>query len=174
MTISPDAVKIHLLADHAHLIPAVGRMRWQEWGKAPEPEDPSWWVEVTARESGRDGLPITWVAIDERGEALGAVGLAEYDIEERRDRSPWLIGMVVRASRRDMGIGGLLVAQLEVWAAAHGYEQLWVATGPAARFYEKYGWTHVEMFECTSGEVTTVLTRLLDRRSRTSALCSGR
>ncbi|MBI2761119.1 MAG: GNAT family N-acetyltransferase, partial [Chloroflexi bacterium] len=123
MTTSPGPVTVQFLADHEQLIAAVGEMRWQEWGHPPEPEDLAWWVDVTAREAGRDRLPVTWVAFDDRGDALGAVGLAEYDIEERRDRSPWLVGMIVRADRREQGIGGRLVAQLEAWAGSQGYEQ---------------------------------------------------
>jgi hypothetical protein len=42
---------------------------------------------------------MTWVASDQSG-ALGAVGLGLFDIEERRDRSPWLLGMIVRPDRR--------------------------------------------------------------------------
>ena len=162
MATSPRPVTVQILADHEHLIVDVGQMRWQEWGHPPEPEDQAWWVDVTAHEAGRDSLPVTWVAFDKRGDALGAVGLAEYDIEERRDRSPWLIGMIVRADRRGTGIGGLLVAQLEAWAGTHRYEQVWVATGGrAVDFYRKCGWEISESFERASGEATTVLARLL-------------
>jgi GNAT superfamily N-acetyltransferase len=161
MTIPPDSVTIRLLADQEQLIPAIGTMRWQEWGQPPEPDDPAWWIAVTAREAGRDRLPISWVAINDQGEALGAVGLAEYDIEERRDRSPWLIGMIVRADRRGAGIGGQLVAQLEAWAGIHGYTRVWVATGPAAPFYQKCGWVLSETFTRAAGEVTTVLSKPL-------------
>jgi len=92
---------------------------------------------------------------------LGAVGLAEFDIEERRDRSPWLIGMIVRADRRREGIGRRLVARLEAWAGAHGHRQLWVATAPAAGFYQRCGWAPVETFVRETGETAVVLTRRL-------------
>lgn len=162
MTAFPSPVTVQLLADHERLIAAVGEMRWQEWGHPPEPEDRAWWVDVTAREAGRDRLPVTWVALNERGDALGAVGLAEYDIDERRDRSPWLVGMIVRADRRGEGIGGRLVAALEAWAAARGYERVWVATGGrAVDFYRKCGWELSETFERASVEVTIVLTKVL-------------
>ncbi len=157
----PDRVTIELLADHVGLIPVVGQIRWREWGHPPEPGELSWWVDVTRREAGRERLPVTWVALDKRGEALGAVGLAEYDIEERRDRSPWLIGMIVRADLRGRGIGRQLVARLEAWAGDHGFTQLWVATGPAAGFYQKCGWESVETLARTAGETAVILTRRL-------------
>ena len=68
------AAPVHLLADRPQLIGAVGEMRWREWGDEPGREELSWWVDITARESGKQGLPVTWVAVDEAGEAAGAVG----------------------------------------------------------------------------------------------------
>jgi GNAT superfamily N-acetyltransferase len=137
-------------------------MRWREWGGPPEPESLDWWVDVTAKEAGSADLPVTWVAFDGSGQALGAVGLGEFDIEERRDRSPWVLGMIVDPAQRDQGTGGRLMQALEDWAARHGYSRLWVATGGrAVDFYRKCGWEVAESFERTSGEWTTVLVRSL-------------
>jgi hypothetical protein len=72
-------VQIALLADHPGLIPSVGPLRWQDWGHEPEPTELSWWVDVTARESGRTDLPVTFVAIDAVGSAVGAVGLGRFE-----------------------------------------------------------------------------------------------
>ncbi len=162
MMTSSGPVTVQLLADNAQLIVAVGALRWREWGHASDTEDCDRWVGVTAREAGRDHLPITWVAIDARGEALGAVGLGEFDIEERRDRSPWVLGMIVRPERRGTGIGSLLMAELEEWAGMHGYTQVWVANeGPAIGFYRTCGWKLSETVERASGEVASVLTKHL-------------
>lgn len=162
MTTVPDSVTVQLLTDNEHLIAAIGELRWREWGHAPDPEGLHWWVDVTAREAGSDCLPITWVAIDERGGALGAVGLGEFDIEERRDRSPWVLGMIVRPDHRGMGVGRLLMTRLEAWARTHGYKQVWVATGGLAiTFYRKCGWELRETVERASGEAALVLTKHL-------------
>lgn len=137
----------------------VGTLRWREWGRHPEPVDPSWWVETTRREAGRDGLPVTVVAVDGRGEAVGAVGLGEYDIEERQDVSPWVMGTIVRVDLRGRGVGRALMAALEDWAAAHGFAQAWVATGQAAGFYRRCGWQPVETMRLRTGQQMTVLTK---------------
>jgi hypothetical protein len=71
-----DPISVRLLADLPDLVPAVGKLRWQEWGHEPGRTALSWWVEVTGREAGRDGLPVTFVAVDRHGEAVGAAGLA--------------------------------------------------------------------------------------------------
>ena len=65
-------------------------------------------------------------------DALGAVGLGEFDLEERRNRSPWVLGMIVRFDQRGAGSGRLLLGRLERWAHQQGYQRVWVATGWAA------------------------------------------
>jgi GNAT superfamily N-acetyltransferase len=150
-----------LLADYPHLVAEVGHMRWREWGRPPEPTDPEFWVSVTGEEAGRISLPVSWVAVDGDGQALGAVGLGQFDIEERRDRSPWVMGMIVRPDQRRRGIGRLLLATLADWAKSRGALQVWVATGATAlSFYNSCGWNTVETFS-RGPEDTTVLTRQL-------------
>ena len=153
------SVQIALLADHPDLIPAVGHLRWQDWGHEPEPTELSWWVDVTARESGRTDLPVTFVAIDAAGSAAGAVGLGRFEPPERRDRSPWVMGMIVRPELRGRGIGRLLLDALCARVADDGYERLWVATGDyAVGFYQACGWTVAERFRRPHEEVIVLTT----------------
>jgi GNAT superfamily N-acetyltransferase len=156
------SVRIALLADRPDLIPAVGHMRWAEWGHWPDSADLADWVDITAAESGRDSVPVTFVAVDESGAAAGAVALGEFDPEERRDRSPWIMGMIVRPDLRGLAIGRVLLHTLVAWAtAAHGYRQFWVATGDeAVGFYRACGWTAVESFD-RPHEHVTILTLML-------------
>jgi GNAT superfamily N-acetyltransferase len=122
---------VHLLADRLELTEPVGRMRWEEWGRAPEPESLEWWLATTSREAGRFDLPITFVAVDAGGDAVGAVGLAEFDIDDRADH------------RRE-GIGRALIERLEQSAVAQRRTTLWVATESAISFYEKCGYVAFE------------------------------
>jgi GNAT superfamily N-acetyltransferase len=155
-------VSIALLAEHPHLIEPVGEMRWKEWGRPPEPVERSWWVDVTRKESGREALPVTFVAVDGSGEAVGAIALGEFDIDERRDTSPWLMGVIVRSDVRGLGVGRTMLTHLEGWAKSRGVEQIWVATGgPATGFYERCGWMLVETLMREYGEPATVLTKRL-------------
>jgi len=154
-------LEIALLADHPDLIPAVAEIRWREWGGVPERAELDWWVDVTAREAGREGLPVTLVAIEPSAEAAGAVGLGRFDPEERRDRSPWVLGMIVRPGRRGTGVGRLLLESLSRWAAEHGYQRLWVATGdPAVSFYRSWGWTMAETFDRPAERIAILCTGL--------------
>jgi GNAT superfamily N-acetyltransferase len=155
-----DRAAVDLLADRMDLIEAVTDLRWLEWGCAPEPTDRDWWRAATVREVGRSQLPVTWVASDDSG-ALGAVGLGQFDIEERRDRSPWVLGMIVRRDCRGTGLGRLLLRHLERRACDQAHKQLWVATGgPAVNFYQRCGWQSQEIVH-RDFEPATVLNKRL-------------
>lgn len=129
-----------LLADRPQLVRAVGDMRWREGGDEPGHEELSLWVDVTARAAGRQGLPVTWVAVDEAGEAAGAVGLGEFDVAERRDRSPWVLGMVVRPASRGRawaacccpGWSGLPPGRVTRGCGWRPATRLWAFTGGVA------------------------------------------
>lgn len=67
-------VRVESLADHPELVEQVGLLRWKEWAYVAQDATP--FIEVTTREAGRRGqLPMTLVAIDAVGGAVGAVGL---------------------------------------------------------------------------------------------------
>jgi GNAT superfamily N-acetyltransferase len=151
---------VKLLADTLGSAQAVADMRWREWGHFPESEDPAWWLETTLREAGSTDLPITFVAhggVD----VLGAVGLDTYDLDERRETSPWITGMIVRADRRGIGVGRALMHHLERWAVDQGIDEAWVGTDLAAGFYQRCGWTVEETFVANTGQQMAVLHKQL-------------
>jgi GNAT superfamily N-acetyltransferase len=145
---------VHLLADHPHLINPVALLRWREWGRE---DDLTSWIRITAREAGRAELPVSWVAVDEQGAALGAVAIGDHE-DVRPDVSPWVWGLVVDADARGKGVGRRLIDQIAEFAQLKGYPELWVATGPpAVAFYERCGFRQVEQ-----KDDTTVLVRSLN------------
>jgi GNAT superfamily N-acetyltransferase len=155
------AFTVTLLADSPAAVGAVAEMRCREWGHAPEPEDPAWWLATTVREAGRDELPVTLVAHDAAGEVLGAVGLDTYDLDERHDTSPWVTGMIVRRQRRGEGVGRTLIQHLERWAVEHRVAEAWVGTDLALGFYQRCGWILQETFTTSAGQPMAVLSKRL-------------
>jgi predicted N-acetyltransferase YhbS len=132
---------VQLLADLPHLIEPIGRMRFAEWGG----DDVAEWISITRDEAGREDLPVTWVAVDDSGVALGAVALGPSDVPGRPELTPCVWGMVVSPSHRGRGIGRLLLQRLERFAAARGYPAVSVLTGPpAVGYYERCGWRRTE------------------------------
>jgi GNAT superfamily N-acetyltransferase len=143
-----DELRIELLADNPHLIPTIGQMRYKEWGEPSTIGSTGLddWIEITSTEAGRDELPVTWVAIDKYGDALGAAGLMSGpDIEDRPEFCPSVVGVIVDPRRRGIGVGRRLLAAIEHWAHGHGITRLYVVTGDdAAGFYRKCRWVLVE------------------------------
>lgn len=155
-------VRLELLADRPDLMEPVGLLRWSEWGRPPEPDDPAWWIAATAREAGRAGLPVTYAAVSGDNIVVGAAGIGEFDIPERRDRSPWVLGLVVRPGSRAAGIGRLLLRRVEHHAADLGYPNLWMANeGPAVEFYARCGYQETETVIIANGVSDHIMTRSL-------------
>jgi GNAT superfamily N-acetyltransferase len=165
--VSYGDIAVVLLADHPDLIHPAGVMRWVEWGD--DDPSPAEWIAVTAREAGRDDLPVTLVALDRSRSAVGVVGLNAFDDAltdgERAGRTPWLVGLVVDRDARHQRIGHRLVRAVEDLARHHGRDRLWVVTGSdAVGFYRACGWVDVEQFVTTQEQLpSTVLTRALPK-----------
>jgi GNAT superfamily N-acetyltransferase len=112
----------------------------------------------------RERVPLAFMALGEDDTALGGVALHPFDLEERRDRSPWIVGMIVRADLQGHGIGQALITALETWSARAGISRLWVCTETASRavaFYQRCGYDPVEELAAQRGEAVTVLTKTL-------------
>jgi GNAT superfamily N-acetyltransferase len=157
----PTAVTIENLANRPDLLVPLAQIRWQEWRTHPGREALPWWVETTRHETGRDGVPVTFVAADAVGEAVGGVGLIHLpqELPELAGRSPWVVGTIVRADRRGQQIGSALMTRLAQWAIEAGIDRLWVATGdPAVDFYRRCGFEVSEVVRGPDHDQLTVLT----------------
>jgi GNAT superfamily N-acetyltransferase len=142
----------------------VGLLRWKEWAFGATDLVP--FIDITAKEAGPSGqLPMTLVAIDVDGGAVGAAGLIWADdalsAAEHVGRTPWIVGMVVRAESRKLGVGRQLLESVQEVAASLGYPRTWVATGDyAVGFYQRCGWAAVERLTLDSNGIpTTILMR---------------
>jgi GNAT superfamily N-acetyltransferase len=151
-----------LLADRPDLAAKLAELHWREWGNEPGREQLSWWVEQASNAVQRTRVPAAVIALGADDDVLGGVGVAPFDLDERQERSPWVVGTIVRPERRGEGIGHALMARVEAWAAEFGIDQLWVATGGhAVLFYQQCGWERVEDLLTQHGEMATILTKQL-------------
>jgi GNAT superfamily N-acetyltransferase len=149
-----------LLADRPDLATKWAELHWREWGDEPGREQLSWWVTEAAKAVQRTCVPAAFIALGAGDDVLGGVGLAQFDLDERHDRSPWVVGAIVHSDHRGQGVGHALMARLEAWAADIGIDHMWVATGGRAiRFYQQCGWEHAEDLLTQSGETATILTK---------------
>jgi GNAT superfamily N-acetyltransferase len=163
---SATVASFALLADRPDLAPHWAALHWREWGKEAGREELSWWVEDASKATQRTHPPVALIALGHHDEVLGGVGVHPFDLDERRDRSPWVVGMIVRADRRGEGIGQALLAQLEAWAGQVGIEQLWVCTeteGRTVSFYLRCGYERVEDVTSQTRGLVTILTKRISR-----------
>jgi GNAT superfamily N-acetyltransferase len=150
------------LADRPELAAKWATLHWREWGGEPGREQLSWWVEQAAKAVQHTRVPAAFIALGADDEVFGGVGVAQFDLDERQDRSPWVVGTIVCPDRRGEGIGHALLSRLDAWAAGMGIDQMWVATGGrAVRFYQQCGWEWVEDLLTQQGEMATILTKQL-------------
>lgn len=156
------ALFLGLLADQPELIAEVGVLRWRAAGSVGTPGP---WIESTARDAGRDGLPLTLVAMDLDGRVIGAVTLGlEDDARDQagNERSPWVVRMVVRPGERMCGVGRLMMSAVEDLAIEHGHGQLWVSTADDdANFYRHCGWADAPESEEPVDDRSRVLSKEL-------------
>lgn len=151
-------IVVDTFADHPDLVSQAVEIAWSEWGAGLTEDDHRRWLRE-AQEDCRSSSRFSagWVALD--GDVpVGVVQLHEFDLEEMRDRSPWVCGMVVRPDYRGRGIGRRLLGALEAFAAAHGVTRLWVFTESAPAFYQQCGWSPYAEADNNS-EPGTILTK---------------
>jgi GNAT superfamily N-acetyltransferase len=166
-------IVVDSLARHPELVPEVVDIAWTEWGSALSEEDHQRWL----REAERDCRMNTvfsagFVALSD-GEPVGTVQLHEFDLEQMRDRWPWVCGMVVKPEYRRRGVGRLLLEALESFAAERAVERLWVFTESAAAFYQSCGWSRYAQ-AVNNGGPGMILTKLLKDRRLSSYVWHGK
>jgi GNAT superfamily N-acetyltransferase len=129
-------VRIALLADHPEHVEALACWHCEHDGRRDDADWFVFWRNALRRESGRDRIPIAFVALD--GDAIvGGVSLVEANMTTHPELSPWLAGTLVHQSRRGEGVGAQLVAHATARAATLGVRRLYLYTERARGFYEK-------------------------------------
>ena len=150
------------LAERPEFIPVVARWHWDAWGHGDPTGSLEAWTEGLRKRSGRDAVPISWVALVDETPA-GSVALVEHDMAIHRDLSPWLSGLFVLPEYRHRGIAGALVRHCEASARALGVGRLYLYTTTAETLYGQLGWTALSRERYGSDDVVIMakdLTRL--------------
>jgi GNAT superfamily N-acetyltransferase len=132
-------------AERPELVPTVAGWVWAEFrrghGYTLEQTLASVSVTVTARD-----LPQTYILLAD-GRPVGTASLAEKDLEERPELTPWLAGVFVEPESRGRGYAGRLTAHVEGVCRGRSIATLWLYTRTAERIYARSGWRTVESVE---------------------------
>jgi predicted N-acetyltransferase YhbS len=86
----------------------------------------------------RSGIPLGLAAFVD-GQLAGTVSLIESDLEERKDLSPWLAGLLVFPEFRGGGVGSALTRELQRCARTIDCKRLYLYTDKPG-FYERLDW----------------------------------
>jgi N-acetylglutamate synthase-like GNAT family acetyltransferase len=78
---------------------------------------------------------------------IGTAALVEFDMETRRDLTPWLADVVVSPERRGSGIGTRVVEFIVERARELGVRRLYLFTPDRESFYARMGWSVLERTE---------------------------
>jgi N-acetylglutamate synthase-like GNAT family acetyltransferase len=146
---SPSPMQLQHLTACPALIPTLAQWHYAEW----HPLFPHKSVEDFAadlRESlQQDGLPQTWVLMDEQSQPAGTASLLLSDMTTNQDLSPWLANIYIHPLQRGKGLGKQMVLHVMNEARQRGLSKLYLFTEDQQAFYQKLGWDlhHREFYE---------------------------
>jgi GNAT superfamily N-acetyltransferase len=149
-------IKIDLLKNHPHTIPALANIWHEVLGRIWMPEIGIEEIESLYYEELEQDMPLTYIALYSKS-PLGSCTL-QLNEEIRPDLGPWLGDLVVDTKYQKQGIGKMLVNVAVQKAKELGFEKLYLfAFDPAIpEYYERLGWKKIDMGEFKSHPVTVM------------------
>ena len=166
-------MQIDYLVNHAHLIPELAQLHFNEWGHYRPNDTVDARAERLRACCGKNALPTVVVALS-GAELCGSAMLVANDMDTRPDLSPWLAGVYVKVERRNKGIGSALVTRIVTEAATLGVPRLYLCTDVLEALYARLGWSAVERAPYKGISVTIMTFDLLCSSSfKPTPLCDA-
>ncbi len=150
-------IKIDLLKNHPHTIPALANIWYEVLGKIWAPDVLiEQVIERFAGHMNDKDLPITFIAL-EGDVPSGMCSLREND-GIRPDLTPWLGSLVVDPKYQKQGIGKMLIDVTVDKAKELGFKKLYLfAIDPTIpEYYQRLGWKKIGVDEYKSHPVTVM------------------
>ena len=157
-------MKIELLADHPEFIPELAELHFAEWSHLNPGEGLAGKKEYLRQNSGRNGVPVFFIAVD-GAELIGSASLIAQDMDDRPDLTPWLADVFVKPGHRGHGVATALIRRIEAEAESAGIVKLYLYTPDAAGMYRRLGWTTVEACKYKGVDVVIMARTLTSTRS---------
>lgn len=139
-------MKLEYLVDRPEALPTIARWHYAEWGRYSAERTVETMGERLRGHLNRDRIPLSVVA-HEDDVPIGTAALVEFDMETRRDLTPWLADVVVSPERRSAGIGTRVVEFIVDRARELDVRRLYLFTPDRESFYARMGWSVLERTE---------------------------
>ncbi len=138
-------MEIAYLANHLDFAPTLAEWHYQEWNRLHENDSVARRLDSLIGAANRHRIPSVFVAL-EKGELCGSATLAPYDMETRRDLTPWMTDVFVAPEFRRRGIASALVRRIVDEARALDVSELYLfTTGPwRTMLYAGLGWSVID------------------------------
>ena len=148
-------ITIGYLADYLEWVPVIAGWFYEQWydlyvNRSMTLKDTE---NSIAERCNYDKIPLALVAVKD-DKVIGTICLKQFDMETRKDLSPWLAGLYVATEQRCNGVGSLLVEGLIEKTIALDISKLYLYTPDAEDFYGKLGWQALEQTEYLGRKVT--------------------
>ena len=135
-------MEIKYLADSKEYIQTVINWLYDQWGHNYEYGKEVWTKRINNRLRKQE-IPTTFIAI-ENDKAIGTASLIEYDMDTRKDLTPWLADVYVKKEHRGKKVASKLVKRVIKEAEKIGIPKLYLYTREAEGLYKKLGWEVIE------------------------------
>ncbi len=138
-------MEIAYLADHLDFAPTLAQWHYQQWNWLDENDSVARRLDSLIEAANRRRIPSVFVAIED-AELCGSATLAAYDMDTRRDLTPWLADVFVSPDFRRRGIASALVRRVVDEARVLDVSELYLfTTGPwRERLYAGLGWSVID------------------------------
>jgi len=135
-------MEIQFLADCPEVIPAIACLHQLEMKLGVE-SNYQGSIDKFQQRCNRDSLPLSLVAFVDTL-LIGSASLVECDLPSHLHLQPWLASLFVATSYQRRGIGCQLMQQIESIAKNIGYQQLYLYTWTAEKYYYQLGWRAID------------------------------
>jgi predicted N-acetyltransferase YhbS len=153
-------MEIKYLSEYKEWIPTIADWFYNEWREFYPIDSVNYVIESIQKRTNTDRIPLTLVAIGD-DTVIGTVCLKEFDMDTRKEFSPWLAGLYVRQDHRKKGIGTTLVRAIVSEAKRLRVKDLYLWTQGSKDLYIKLGWSVLENTEYKGKDVTIMIRKLI-------------
>jgi GNAT superfamily N-acetyltransferase len=138
-------VQIGYLADHPSFTERLAAWHFEAFGRLTPGDSITRRIELLRKRANRRAIPTVIVAMLD-SELVGSATLAEYDMETRRDLTPWMTDVFVAPEFRRRSIASALVRRIVDEARALDVAELYLFTTGAMRegLYAGLGWVVID------------------------------